>query len=137
MFMGDSPEPKAPYVKGEALTQGDITGVIGFAENNVTGAIVLSFPEETAVKLYSSMTGENIFKINHDVEDSIGEITNIVAGGAKTVLAEEGLSFHISIPSVIVGKNHSISHTIEIPIIVIPFTINKLRFSMEVSMKVS
>jgi len=137
MFMGESPEPKTPYVKGEAVTQGDITGVIGFAEKTITGSVVLSFPEDTALKLYSSMTGDNLFQINRDVEDSIGEITNIVAGGAKTELSKEGLSFHISIPSVIVGKNHSISHTIETPIVVIPFTIDKFHFSMEVSMKIT
>jgi chemotaxis protein CheX len=137
MFMGKNPEPKTPFVKGEALTQGDITGVIGFAEKNITGSVVLSFPENTALTLYASMTGDELGRINREVEDSIGEITNIVAGGAKTELSKEGLSFHISIPSVIVGKNHSISHTIETPIVVIPFTVGELKFSMEVSMKIT
>lgn len=78
-----------------------------------------------------------MFRISRDVEDSIGELTNIVAGGAKTVLAEEGLSFNISIPSVIVGKNHTITSKLDEPIIVIPFQLDKYRFVMEVSMKIT
>jgi chemotaxis protein CheX len=137
MMMGMTPEPGSPYVKGDAITQGDITGVIGFAEKNITGAVVLSFPENAALKLYEALTGEAVSNLSRDVEDSIGELTNIVAGGAKTVLAKDGFSFHISIPSVIVGKNHSISHTVETPIVVIPFSYEDLVFSMEVSMKIS
>lgn len=137
MMMGMNPEAKPPYVKGDSLTQGDITGVIGFAEKNVTGSVALSFPEETALKLYSVLTGENVFRITKDVEDSVGELANIVAGGAKTELSKEGLTFHISIPSVIVGKNHTISNKVETPIVVIPFKVEDLHFHMEVSMKVS
>ena len=137
MMTGLVPEPKTPYTKDNLSTQGDISGVIGFAEKNITGSVILSFPEETAIKLYNAMTGENIFRITRDVEDSIGELTNIVAGGAKTVLAAEGLSFNISIPSVIVGKNHTINSKINAPIIVIPFQLDRMRFVMEVTMKLS
>lgn len=137
MMMGLNPVPKPPYTKSDMITQGDISGIIGFAEKNITGSVVLSFPEDTALKLYAAMTGEDVFRISRDVEDSIGELTNIVAGGAKTVLAEEGLSFNISIPSVIVGKNHTITSKLDEPIIVIPFQLDKYRFVMEVSMKIT
>jgi len=135
-MMGLSIEPKPPYTKDKLQTQGDISGVIGFAEKNVSGSVVLSFPEETALKLYAALTGDKVFQITRDVEDSIGELTNIVAGGAKTVLAAQGLTFNISIPSVIVGKNHTINTKIDSPIIVIPFQFDRLRFVMEVTMKV-
>ncbi len=135
-MVGTTPEPKPPYVKKDQMTQGDITGIIGFAEKNISGSIALSFPEDAALKIYNAITGENIISISKDVEDSIGELTNIVAGGAKTVLAEEGLSFNISIPSVIVGKNHTISHKADSPVIVIPFALVKNRFSMEITMKI-
>jgi chemotaxis protein CheX len=137
MMMGMSPDAKSPYIKGDSITQGDITGIIGFAEKNITGSIALSFPQDTALKIYNAMTGDNVFRVTRDVEDSIGELTNIVAGGAKTVLAAEGYSFHISIPSVIVGKNHQINHKANAPIVVIPFQVESIRFSMEVSMLIN
>lgn len=137
MMIGVAAESKPPYVKEDSVTPGDITGIIGFAEKDISGSIALSFPEDTALKIYNAMTGDNMLKITKDVEDSIGELANIVAGGAKTVLATEGLSFHISIPSVVVGRNHTINHKADAPIVVIPFQLDKHRFVMEVSMKIN
>jgi len=64
-------------------------------------------------------------------------LANIVAGRAKKDLSEDGLSFHISIPTVVVGKNHSLGHKVDIPAVVVPFNIGKNTFTMEVSMKLS
>ena len=135
MMLGLNPEPREPQPKGEDSTNGDITGLVGFAEANVIGSVAVSFPTEAALRLYNAMTGEEITEITRDVEDSIGEISNIVAGGAKTVFAAEGLSFHISIPSVIVGRKHSITHKTETPVYIVPFDMDGLEFIMEVSMK--
>ncbi|NQU06189.1 MAG: chemotaxis protein CheX, partial [Calditrichaeota bacterium] len=41
---GLSPVRKSPYVKNDSLTQGDVTGVIGFTEKNLKGSIALCFP---------------------------------------------------------------------------------------------
>ena len=137
MMLGETPKRKTPYLKVGKATEGDITGLIGFAEKNVTGSVALSFPTATAIHVYNIMTGEHTARINREVQDSIGELANIVAGGAKTELAKEGCSFHISIPTVIVGKNHAISHKVDTPVVVIPFTLNDLGFIMEVTLKVS
>ncbi|MCB2198158.1 chemotaxis protein CheX [bacterium] len=136
MMLGMNPEPGEPSPKGEGMTQGDITGLVGFAEANIIGSVAVSFPTEAALKLYAAMTGEEVTEITRDVEDSIGEISNIVAGGAKTVFASQGLTFHISIPSVIVGRQHSITHKIETPVYVVPFKVDGIEFVMEISMKI-
>ncbi len=137
MMIGIKPVRGKPFVKNNQLTTGDITGIIGFAEKNITGSVALSFPAESAYMVFEKMTGEQVSSINRDVQDSIGELANIVAGGAKTSLAEEGLSFHISIPSVVVGHEHAISHKSDTSVVVIPFTLDGLEFVMEVSMKIS
>jgi chemotaxis protein CheX len=135
MMLGSLPERDGIYLKDDALTSGDITGVIGFAEKNITGTVSLSFPEATALHLYHLMTGENVFQITRNVQDSIGELANIVAGGAKTILSESGFTFHISIPSVIIGQ-HKISHKVNTPVIAVPFNLDRRHFVMEVSMKI-
>lgn len=136
MMVGEKPGRAQPYVKDNKVTQGDVTGIIGFAEKNVTGSVALSFPENTAFHVYNMLTGEDPESISREVQDSIGELTNIVAGGAKAELAKQGLSFHISIPSVIVGRNHAISHKVDTPVVVLPFTLGQFQFVMEVSMKI-
>jgi chemotaxis protein CheX len=135
MMMDLDVTPGKPYIKEDKSTLGDITGVIGFAEKKIMGSVALSFPKATALLLFTSMTGMDETELNRDVEDCIGEVANIVAGGAKTELAGEGLTFNISVPSVVVGVNHSIRHKADTPVIVIPFTVKKLPFVMEVTMK--
>ncbi len=125
-----------PYIRDETATLGDITGVIGFAEKKIMGSVALSFPKEAALILYEGMTGEREEELTPDVEDCIGEVANMVAGGAKTVLASQGLSFNISVPSVVVGENHTIRHRAETPIVVIPFLVEEIKFVMEVTMKI-
>jgi len=136
MMMAMHPEPKDAQAKGNDTTHGDITGIVGFAEKNVIGSVAISFPMDVAIRLYNAMTGEAVSEISRDVEDSIGELCNIVAGGAKTVFAAQGLTFHISIPSVIVGRKHSITHKIETPVFVVPFGLEGMEFIMEISMKI-
>ena len=46
-----------------------------------------------------------------------------------------GLSFHISIPTVVVGQGHTLVQKIDSPVMVIPFGVGKSRFLMEVTMK--
>ena len=135
-MLGVKPDREQPTLKNSDIAQGDVSGLIGFAENNITGSCSITFPTETALKVYQLMMGETVSKINADVQDTIGEIANIVAGGAKQELAETGLSFHISIPTVIVGKNHTISHKVSTPVVLIPFSIQGFPFSMEISMKI-
>ncbi len=125
------------YLKSEKLTHGDVSGIIGFGSKDITGSVVLSFPTDTALQLYEKMMGEPVNRINADVQDTIGELTNIVAGGAKQDFAKDGLSFHISIPTVVVGKNHSLGHKVKIPAVVVPFEIGSIQFTLEVSMKIS
>jgi chemotaxis protein CheX len=135
-MLGVAPERMSPSLKNNNVAQGDISSIIGFAGDNVHGSIALSFPTLTALKIYHRMMGEVINKINKDVEDTIGELVNIVAGGAKTELENEDVIFHISIPSVIIGKNHTIAHKGSIPVVLIPFKWEKGTFVMEISMKV-
>jgi chemotaxis protein CheX len=130
-----TPERGQPYLKKEGQTQGDISAIIGFAGPAVTGSVALSLPTPVALKFYSLMMGEKVYRITNDVQDTVGELANIIAGGAKAELSKEGITFNISIPTVVVGPGHTISHRNDIPVMVIPFEIGKHRFVLEVTMK--
>jgi len=133
-----TPELQPPYQKTEKLTHGDVSGIIGFGGKGISGSVVISFPTDTALTIYEAMMGESVSCINMDVQDTIGEIANMVAGGAKKEFADAGMSFHISIPTVVVGKEHSLGHKTEIPAVVVPFEIeNNKSFTMEISLKIN
>jgi chemotaxis protein CheX len=131
-----APDQSPPFLKNEKLTHADVSGVVGFGGKDISGSVVLSFPTETALNVYEKMMGESATRISSDVQDVIGELTNIVVGGAKKIFADNGFSFHISIPTVIVGKNHALGHKYDIPVIVVPFKIDHNSFNMEISMKI-
>ncbi len=135
-MLGKMPERLAPALKDTNVAHGDISGIIGFAGQNVYGSVALSFPQETALKIYNLMMGETVGKISKEVQDTVGELVNIVAGGAKTELDEEGLAFRISIPTVVVGKNHTIAHKGNSPVVCIPFKLEACTFVMEICMRV-
>jgi chemotaxis protein CheX len=110
----------------------DLTGVIGLS-GEAQGSICLSFPQEVAFKAVSSLLGVQVTAMNDDVTDGIGELVNIVAGNAKQYLTNYKLS--ISLPKVIVGKDHSIAAMRDIPTIVVPIVSAMGEFAMEISLK--
>ncbi len=135
-MLGKAPERQMLAIKTSNVAYGDISAIIGFAGEVVQGSIALSFPEKMALFIYRQMIGEVVTRINKDIEDIVGELANIVAGGAKTELENAKLIIHNSIPSVIVGKNHIIAHKGSIPFVLIPFQWENFGFVMEVSMKI-
>ncbi|HPC75058.1 MAG TPA: chemotaxis protein CheX, partial [Syntrophales bacterium] len=56
-----------------------------------------------------------------DIKDAVGEITNMVSGAARKELETLGLNITAAIPTVVAGKDHSISHVLGGPSIIIPF----------------
>jgi len=78
------------------------------------------------------MLGESLDSIDGTVRDVVGEITNMVSGGAKKVLSEKGYKFEMAIPTTITGKSHSITHKTKGAIIVVPFTTEAGNFFVEV-----
>ncbi len=80
----------------------DVSAIVGFT-GRITGAVVLGFSQAVAEALVERFTA-NRFEMGHpDFADAVGELANMVAGGAKAALDTEGVS--ISCPSVIIGRH--------------------------------
>ncbi|MFC1513652.1 chemotaxis protein CheX [candidate division KSB1 bacterium] len=133
---GATPDREKPFIKPDRATHGDVTGLIGFADKGISGSVALSFSFNAISKIYEMMMGMPVEKLNDEVEDIVGELTNIVVGGAKKDFSEIGFPFHLSIPMVVSGKNHVIKHKHDNPIVVIPYSIENGKFFLEISIKV-
>ena len=79
----------------------DISSTIKIS-GDVSGCIVLSFPEGIAKHVASQILDEPCPEINDDVMDAINEIANMVTGMADTELQMENVSY--SLPMVFTGK---------------------------------
>lgn len=128
------PKLSKPYVKQSNEPLFDISGIIGLTGEAV-GSIAFSLPKQTALKIVSRFIGEEVLGLSADTRDAIGELTNIIAGRVKKIFYEQKIHIKISIPNVIVGKEHTISSTKGISTIVIPFECELGDFAIQVSLK--
>ncbi len=126
------PERGRPFVKSGGSTKGDISGLIGLA-GEARGSVAVTFPAVLAKRIYANMVGQEAADLGEEVRDAVGEIANMIAGGAKASLAQEGFNFRIAIPSIIVGPGHTIDHKGTGPCLVVPFSLEGETFWLEVS----
>jgi chemotaxis protein CheX len=97
----------------------ELSGVIGITGGAV-GTLVLSLSEKIALRAASTLLMMESTEIDDDVIDAVGELTNIVAGRAKSELEEYQLS--IGLPNVISGSAYKIRFPSNVQSICIPFT---------------
>lgn len=131
-MLNSEAKPGKIQLKNDESHTYDISGVIGLS-GEAQGSICLSFPKLIALKVVSALVGADIKIIGPEVSDAIGEIANIIAGNAKQHLTQYNLS--ISLPKVIMGKDHKIASQRGVPTIIVPFDSSFGNFAMEVSLK--
>lgn len=124
-------EPGKPYLKSDEIATGDVTGVIGLT-GEVSGTITVSFSEACILSIVSKMFGEEMTTLNGEIQDAVGEVSNMISGQARQKLEELGRSLQAAIPTVITGKNHRISHITKFPVVALPFKTDKGDFTIEV-----
>ena len=78
----------------------DVSAVIGFT-GKANGAVVFSVSSSVAFMATEIMLETEVREINADVVDAVGELANMIAGGAKTGLSNYKMS--LGLPSVVVG----------------------------------
>lgn len=120
-----------PYVKVDNTATGDVSGVLGLT-GVANGTIAVTFEETCILTVVSNMFGETMTELNHEIADAVGELTNMISGQARRELEETGRVFKAAIPSVVMGKNHSIVHYTDGPKIAIPFSTGAGDFTIEV-----
>jgi chemotaxis protein CheX len=107
-----------PYLKVNSSSEHAISGVIGLSGRAV-GTVVLSLSGEVAIRAASTMHSCELAKIDADVCDAIGELTNMVAGAAKAELEEYRLS--VSLPNIVTGKDHEVRFPSNVTPLCVPF----------------
>ncbi|MBI2481712.1 MAG: chemotaxis protein CheX [Planctomycetia bacterium] len=92
-----------------------VIGIVGRAE----GTVVVSLTRETAMLVAEGFLGERTGIRDASIVDSVGELANMIAGGAKSRLGGWGLT--IGLPTVLSGKNQVINFPAKAVPIAIPF----------------
>lgn len=111
-----------------------ITGMVGFA-GTYSGVISMHCPVSLAMKITSNMLGMECDEVNEDLNDAIGEISNMLGGSVKQVLSKGGLDVKLSIPTVIAGEDYTVNSLSDSDCVVIPFNIEGDRFLVGLVLK--
>ncbi|MCW3171382.1 chemotaxis protein CheX [Shewanella subflava] len=115
-------KPGKPQLKSHDIAKGDVSGLIGMVGPKTKGSLSITFDEPLILEIMNKMLGEKPASINEEISDLVGEITNMVTGGAKNLLSDKGYDFNMATPVVVSGKNHTISHKSKGKKILMPFS---------------
>lgn len=121
----------ALYLKDGFQPSEEITAVIGLS-GMAKGSVLLGLSRQIAMQVTSILLNERCESIDHNVIDAVGELTNMIAGAAKARLEE--LKMSIGLPTVVVGRNHSIMFPTGAIPIGIPFDSELGQLCLEVSL---
>lgn len=123
-----------PFLKQGSEPEHEVSGMIGLS-GNAQGMVVLGLGREAAIEATTILLQQRPTDLDGDVTDAVGELVNIIAGGAKADLAELGLS--LGLPTVITGRSHRIEFPREVPPICIPFDSEWGLITVEVGLALS
>jgi len=126
-------KPEKPKLKQGEIAKGDVSGLIGMVSDQAKGSLSITFEGSLAIATMKNMVGEGPDEINEEITDLVGEITNMVTGGAKRMLSEKGFEFDMATPMVVSGQNHTINHKSEGPVVIIPLSSEHGRAFIEFS----
>lgn len=99
--------------KANAVSDNDrISGTIGIAGDTVVGAVYVHLPEALARQIVNAMMGNPPGQAvaDGDMNDVVGELTNMIGGGFKSALCDANRPCAMSTPSIIRG-----AYAIEVP----------------------
>ncbi|MCV2886606.1 chemotaxis protein CheX [Aestuariibacter sp. AA17] len=114
-------KPGKPKRKTDEQARGDVSGLIGMVGPQVKGSLSITFEEQLALEIMERMVGERPASLDAEVTDMVGEITNMICGGAKSELADKGYEFGMATPVIVTGKGHTITHQVDGPKVIMPF----------------
>lgn len=125
-----------PYEIGEGMVSlvGDVSGVIGMAQSNLEGTLMLCLTYETVRDILPQVVGKHI-SITHEMAvDAVSEITNMVFGQIKNNLGQRGYQLKLGIPCVVSGKGHFVSQFHRGRYMIVPFHIDGQLFQVYVAL---
>ncbi len=127
-----TPQPGKPEIKADDIACGVISGFIDLSGSDARVSVAVTFSKEAILDIGSRMMHMELKEVDDIIKDLVGEMANMVAGGAKANLQEAGYDFDLTLPSIVVGEAHQVKHSVEGVTLIMPFSIEAGQFYVEV-----
>ena len=131
-MIGVDPVAGRAHVNKSAAASHGICGIIEF-HGQVVGSVTVRFSEGAAENLVQAFTGTPIPRSHPDFADAVGELANLIAGGAKRNLNRVA---SISTPTV-TTNGYAATRAGEVPCLVIPCRCEHGVFAVEIALKLA
>ncbi len=120
------------YLSDGKFHFGNITAIMALAGNE-KGIVLVSLHESFARSLVSNMMGVTPDMLEEEeLHDGIGELINMIAGGAKARLGDTEEHFLLSAPSVITGTRHRIIQSKDMPCVTMVYEAEEQYFAVKI-----
>ncbi len=123
-YTGKMPELVDTIVRTENVALGEISAIVGLTGEKLRGAFVVSFEKKLLFSIVAALFGEEPKEINQEVLDAAGEITNMICGGFRRRFEKFGPTLKASVPSMVTGKNHTITTLCKTPRLVFKYKVD-------------
>lgn len=126
--------PGLPYYRTTALERNSVTGVTYFS-GMANGYVAINMSKEIAALItHDILLGEDLKITEEIIEDTICELTNILAGRVKSYIDPPGSSLHLSLPDICRSSDCLPAVQSDAKQITIPFCLEGGKFWVEVQM---
>jgi len=117
------PEEQATQESDQSEFSGEVIASIQIA-GDINGIVALVCSQSIAAQLTRNMLGDDEpTEDKSEIADCAGEIVNMIAGNIKTRCIEPGVTFTLSIPTVVCGKEMMLSLQEEVHGLRVPFVV--------------
>jgi chemotaxis protein CheX len=115
---------------------GEASAVLGIMGKDLDGSVGLTFHEDLVREIIASMWNKKIGDITkEDINDGLGELANVISGKATTLLSQNSeLCFTLTLPTIVTGYGHEVSHRPGVPCLVIVFEANGKPFALQIAL---
>ncbi len=97
------------YLKKTSQPVMGVTALVGLA-GDVEGRVLIDMSQDTAIKIASTMNGEELTSLDELAKATIAELANMITAQAVTKLSDLGFKFDLTPPSIITGENMQVSN---------------------------
>lgn len=95
----------APIAEAKIIEEISLMSVVGFG-GILSGACVFRCGAQAALTIAGRMMNATLTELDTTVQDAIGEICNMLAGGWKGRIPELAAACSLSLPTVITGRDY-------------------------------
>lgn len=115
-----------------------VSGSVGFAGETVYGAVYLHLSAPFAVQITSAMLGLPVEEITGETEvnDVVGEVSNMLTGGLKSWLCDAGALCAVSTPAIIRGRSFAVEPMPDVERELLVFACGAERVVVEIHIKI-